>query len=254
MSQRDMVANTQSTVARVTGAALVLGLVILLPVNYFTSLQYGVSDIMANVVRYRFNIAVNVFYVLDLLVVLGLLYQILRQVDQRIAMIATVAMLVFAVGWGMMTVKMLNILQLMGGATNFGSSTDFSAFSIDQLHALAKLQAAYSSNVYYIVGLPAWALASTLYGILWLKSKYIPKMLAIFGILASVWGMLCAFANIAVPHFDQIINVWAFDLPIVIFEFLLGAWLLFKGLNTRGNKVQEIAVTDDHPAARAVGG
>jgi hypothetical protein len=228
MSQTGTVDTTQSIVARVAGAALFLGLVILLPVNYLTSLHYHISDITVHLVQYRFNIAVNVFYVLDSLVVLSLLYVILKPVNRSIALVATFFRLVSAVAWAILALTMLNVLQLLGDPTHL------SAFTTNQLLALAKLQGAYGNDAYYI-GLPAWALASTIYSVLWFKSRYIPKALAIYGVLSSVWCVLCAFAYLAVPHFDQMVNVWLYDVPMAIFELVLGLWLLVRGLRVHEN-------------------
>ena len=109
---------TLKKTARFAGAALFLGLVILLPVNYLTALQYHVSDITAHLVQYRFNIAVNVFYVLDSLVVLSLLYVILKPVYRSVALVATFFRLVYAVAWAILTLTMQNVLQLLGDPTH----------------------------------------------------------------------------------------------------------------------------------------
>ncbi len=227
MIQTDRVDISQSIVARVAGAALFIGLVILLPVNYLTVLHYHVSDITVHLGQYRFNIAVNVFYVLDSLIVLSLLYVVLKPVNRSVALVATFFRAVSAVAWAIMAFTMLNVLQILGDPSHL------STFSAGQLQDLAKLQAAYGNSAYY-VGLPAWALASTIYSVLWFKSKYIPRALAIFGVLSSIWCVICAFAYLAVPQFDQMINVWLYDLPMVIFELVLGLWLLARGLRIRG--------------------
>ena len=33
------------------------------------------------------------------------------------------------------------------------------------------------------------------------------------------------------PNFDQIVNLWWFDMPMGIFDIALSFWLLFKGLS-----------------------
>lgn len=223
MIQTGTVDTSHSIAARVAGAALFIGLVILLPVNYLIALHYPVSDITAHLGQYRFNIAVNVFYVLDSLAVLSLFYVVLKPVNRSVALVATFFRLVFAVAWAIMAFTMLNVLQVLGDPTHL------LAFSAGQLQGLAKLQAVYGNNAYY-VGLPAWALASTIYSVLWFKSKYIPRALAILGILSSIWCAICAFAYLAVPQFDQVVNVWLYDLPMVVFELVLGLWLLARGL------------------------
>ncbi|MGI0133406.1 MAG: DUF4386 family protein, partial [Candidatus Micrarchaeaceae archaeon] len=107
---------------------------------------------------------------------------------------------------------------------------------------------------YYVLGLPAWALASTLYSVLWLNSKFIPKTLAIFGIATSVWAVVCGFGNLAVPPFDRIVNVYLYDVPMIIFEVVLGIWLLVRGLRVRGDDGLTIRSTGRSPAARARAG
>lgn len=230
MSQTRTVDAKQSTIARVAGAALFLGHAIVIPVNFSTSLQYHITDIAAHLAPYRFALACNVFYAADLMVVLSLFYVILEPVNRSVALVATFFRLMSAVGWAVMVVTMLNVLQLLGSATAFGNAMDLSALSTNQVHALANLQRAYGTDAYYVLDLPAWALASLLYSVLWLHSKYIPKVLAIYGVVSSLWAVVCGFANLAVPHFDQMVNVNIYDVPMVIFELVLGLWLLVRGL------------------------
>ncbi|MGD9900197.1 MAG: DUF4386 family protein [Calditrichaceae bacterium] len=67
---------------------------------------------------------------------------------------------------------------------------------------------------------------------MWLRSEYIPRALAVFGIISSLWCMICAFIFIIFPNFGETVNLWFFDMPLVIFELILGFWLLFKGLRS----------------------
>jgi Domain of unknown function (DUF4386) len=85
-------------------------------------------------------------------------------------------------------------------------------------------------NRYLAAGLVFWALSSTLFGWVWLKSHYVPPVLALFGIVSSAWCVFCAVAYIMDPAFSSIVNVWVFDMPTVLFYFALSLWLLLKGL------------------------
>jgi hypothetical protein len=58
--------------------------------------------------------------------------------------------------------------------------------------------------------------------------------LAAFGVISSAWCVICAFAYIVFPHVDATVNLYWFDVPMTIFEMVLGAWLLFKGLSPSG--------------------
>jgi len=42
--------------------------------------------------------------------------------------------------------------------------------------------------------------------------------------------VFCAFAFIVFPDFDATVNAYWFDVPMTLFELVLGFWLLFKGL------------------------
>jgi hypothetical protein len=104
-------------------------------------------------------------------------------------------------------------------------------FEADRLQVLARLSLAGSFDDYY-VGLPFFGLAATIYAWLWLKSNYIPKGLAIFGVISSAWCVLCAFVYLIFPGFAKPVDPYWFDSPMAIFEMVLAFWLLFKGLKS----------------------
>jgi hypothetical protein len=97
------------------------------------------------------------------------------------------------------------------------------------LQTLARLHIAANFDAYY-VGLPFFALACTVCAWLWLKSNYIPKGLALFGVVSSAWCVICAFVFLIFPTFNKIVNDWLFDTPMALFEMIVSFWLLFKGL------------------------
>jgi 4-amino-4-deoxy-L-arabinose transferase-like glycosyltransferase len=102
-------------------------------------------------------------------------------------------------------------------------------FEADRLQALARLHISANFDAYY-VGLPFFGLASTVCSYLWLKSNYIPKGLAVFGVISSAWCVICAFVFLIFPQFNKIVNDYWFDSPMALFEMALSFWLLFKGL------------------------
>src|SRR5207237_1140169 len=102
-------------------------------------------------------------------------------------------------------------------------------FELDRLQAMARLHLVATFDDYY-VGLPFFGLAATVCAYLWLKSNYIPKGLAIFGVISSAWCVLCAFVFLIFPHFNKVVNDYLFDTPMALFELIVSFWLLFKGL------------------------
>ena len=74
-------------------------------------------------------------------------------------------------------------------------------------------------------------IASTLCSYLWLKSRYIPRALAAFGLIVSAWAVICTFIYFVFPDFPKTVNLYWFDSGLGIFEVALASWLLFKGLS-----------------------
>jgi hypothetical protein len=133
--------------------------------------------------------------------------------------------LVFALLWLLTTLNLLSGLRLLGG------SSYLQAFEPERLQSLSRLYLAANFDDYY-VGLPFFGLAATVCSYLFLKSNYIPKGLALFGVISSAWCVLCAFIYLIFPGFAKPVDPYWFDSPMALFELALGLWLLFKGLRT----------------------
>src|SRR6266568_8343113 len=152
-------------------------------------------------------------------------YVLLEPVNRGLALAGALFRLVFPMLWLIAPLNSLAALRLLGDASYL------KVFEPDRLQALARVQLAGSFDDYY-VGLPFFGLAATVCAWLWLKSNYIPKGLAIFGVIASAWCVLCAFIFLIFPNFNKIVNDYIFDSPMAIFELIVSIWLLFKGIRT----------------------
>jgi hypothetical protein len=220
---------SQRKAARVVGITLLFAIAIVVLANYGITFRLIVPgnavdtarNIMAHETLFRINIACNLIYVMNVVVLLAALYVVLKPVNRSLALVAAFCRLVYALMWGVTALNMLGALRLLGDAAYLP------VFEADQLQTLARLHI--SIDAYY-VGLPFWGLASTVCSYLWFKSRYIPRALAAFGVISSAWCVICAFAFIVFPHFETTVNAYLFDMPMVIFEMALGLWLLFKGL------------------------
>jgi uncharacterized protein DUF4386 len=166
-------------------------------------------------------------YSASVIVLLAALYVILRPVNRTLALVGALFRLVFAMLWLLATLNLLGALRLLGSAPYL------QVFEADRLQVLARLLVAANFDDYY-VGLPFFGLAATVYAYLWLKSNYIPKGLAAFGVISSAWCVLCAFVFLIFPNFNKVVNDYWFDSPMAIFEMVLSFWLLFKGLRSPG--------------------
>ena len=231
----DTVDESQRKAARVAGFAFLFAMAIVVVANYGISFRLSVPgsavdtarNILAHETLFRLNIACNLIYLLTVVVLLAALQVILEPVNRNLALVATFSRLVVAMMWGVSALNMLGALRFLGDAAYLP------VFKADQLQTLARLQLTAGYDAYY-VGLPFWGLASTVCSYLWLRSGYIPRALAAFGVISSAWCVICAFAFIVFPDFDMTVNAYWFDSPMVLFEMALGLWLLFRRLRSSG--------------------
>jgi hypothetical protein len=184
-------------------------------------------NIMAHERLFRINIACNLIYGAGVIVLLTALYVILKPVNRGLAFLATFCRLVYALMWVVIALNLLEVLRLLSGADYL------QVFEADRLQAMMRLHLGAGFDAYY-VGLLFWGLASTVCSYLWFKSRYIPRALAAWGMISSVWCVTCAFAFFIFPNFDKTVNLWWFDSPMASFEIATSFWLLFKGLRPSG--------------------
>ena len=226
---------SQRNAARVAGFTFLFAMAIVVLANYGISFRLSVPgdaaetarNIMANRTLFRINIACNLLYAATVGVLLSSLYLILKPVDRNLALVAAFCRLVVALMWSVTALNMLSALRLLDGGTYL------SVFEADRLQALARLHLDAGYDAYYI-GLPFWALASTVCSYLWFQSRYVPRALAVFGVISSAWCVFCSFAFLISPSFQNAVHPMWFDMPMVIFEMALGLWLLLKGLKSSG--------------------
>jgi Domain of unknown function (DUF4386) len=217
-------------------AAKVAGLAYLITFAAVVYVNFGIHDrlisennaetarnILAHERLFRIGIAGDLIYCVGVVVLLTALYVILKPVNQGLALLAAFWRLVWVLMWLVMTLNHFDALRLLSG-------TDYSqALGAERLQALAALYLGTRFDYYY-VGLLFGALASTVCGYLWFKSCYIPRGLAMFGVISSAFCVACTLVFYVFPHFDKIVNLWWFDTPMGLFDIALSFWLLFKGL------------------------
>jgi hypothetical protein len=76
-----------------------------------------------------------------------------------------------------------------------------------------------------------FGLGSTLFCYLWFKSRFIPRVLAGWGIIASLVPTVVPLATILFSTLaDAPLRRARSGIPIVIFEVIVGIWLLVKGI------------------------
>ncbi len=223
--------NSQRTAAKVAGVAGLLAFALVVFGNYVLLEPLIVPrnavdtarNILAHETQFRVALVCFITYGIGAIVLLTALYVIFEPVNRGLALAGALFRLVFAMLWLIAPLNSLAALRLLGDASYL------QVFEPDRLQALARVQLAGSFDDYY-VGLPFFGLAATVCAWLWLKSKYIPRGLSIFGVVGSAWCVFCAIAYLTFPNFNKIVNDYIFDSPIALFELAVSFWLLFRGL------------------------
>lgn len=218
-------------------AARIAGLALLIPFAIVVFAEFAIierlnvpgdavqtaQNTLAHVQQFRIGVACYVLNGLGITVLLTALYLVLSPVNRGLALAAAVFRLIYAGMWFLIAIDYFQGLRILEGAAYLNS------FNVSQLQSLAKLTMASGFDTYY-VGLLFFGLASTVCSYLWLKSGLIPRTLAIYGLLASVWCIFCTFSFYVIPDFDKTVNLSWFDTPLALFEIPLGIWLLFRPL------------------------
>jgi hypothetical protein len=180
-------------------------------------------NILAHARLFRIGIVGDLVYCAGVVVLLTALYVILKPVNRGLALLAAFWRLVWVLMWLAMTLNLFDALRLL-------SSADYShALGAERVQALASLYLGTRFDYYY-VGLLFGALASTVCGYLWFKSRYVPRALAAFGMISSAFCVACTLVFYIFPNFDKLVNLWWFDSPMGVFDIVTSFWLLLTGI------------------------
>jgi len=224
--------SSQRKAAKVFGLAYLPSFLLLAAIN-FGILQPMFSgsnsaeiarNILTHETLFRAGLVGIMLYSVAVLMLSTSLYVILKSADRNLALFATFSRLAYGFIWLLVVLNLFTALRLL-------SHPEYAGLPPDQLPVLARLYL--SGFDQYYVGLLFWSLASGVGAYLWLKSRYIHRALAAFGILASAWCAGCTIVLFIFPDFSKTVNLWWFDTPMVLFEIVLSFLLLFRGLRTR---------------------
>ncbi|MGZ3846813.1 MAG: DUF4386 domain-containing protein [Flavisolibacter sp.] len=216
-----------SAIARLAGTSYLLSTVIVVYANLgvvkklvvFNNMTETTRNITGQESLFRFTMVLNLFYCIGTIINLAAIYALLKPVSNTLSLVAASLKLVMPLTWIFITVNSFVVLRLINVPVYS------QVFNQDQFNALVRLNLS-GSGIYYI-GLLFWSLASTVYSLLFFRSNYIPKLLAIFGMIASSWCFVCTVAYMIYSSFSNAVNPWWFDSPMVIFEIVVSIWLLF---------------------------
>jgi hypothetical protein len=219
--------------ARVAGFAYLLIIIIAMLNESFIDAKLIVSgndaatanNIMANDLLFRIGIAGVLILYTSVVVLSWALYVILKTVDKNLALLAMLFRSGEAILGGATVLLSFVVLLLLNGK---GYST---VFETEQLQALAGLflnvRTAGLDIVLIFVGL-----GGTIFCYLFFKSRYVPRILAAWGIFTYLSMLVLSFVSILLPNHPVMIEtvLYAFGGG---FELIFGFWLLIRGVNVQ---------------------
>lgn len=242
-----MIDPSQRVAARIYAITYLLTLVIVMfaftrylaPNLVWNDGEATARNIIAHEVDFRLFLTAAFLNGVGGLVMLVALFVVLRPVNRGVALFAALSNLTYAGAWFVEILLELLALRTMGGGVHPEAIAPSSA------PALAGLFLDAGWDAYYI-GLPFLGLGTALFAWLFFRSRYIPRVLALWGILASAFEGICGFLYLLFPRFGGVVSVNYYEMPVLLFQVGLCLWLLIRGLSPKGpmtaRKVENAAV------------
>ncbi len=185
------------------------------------------NNIMANEFQFRIGITIELIMSVGL-IVLGLaLYIVLKPVNKNLALLSLLWKLVEATIAATIVLVSFIAFQVLNG------DAYVTVFTPEQLQVPVGLilNAHFAT---YSIPMVFLGLDMMVYSYLFFKSKYIPRILAGFGILSFALIFIHALMFIFAPKYATMpINQVIFWAPSGLFEIMIGIWLLSKGVKVQ---------------------
>lgn len=178
-------------------------------------------NVMASEFLYRSALAIFMLGVVGIILLSGAFYALFRAIDPSLAVIALALRIVEAVFMGVGVVLRFSALDNYAGAAD----------ALGNREALHQLIFS-AVGATYNVGFACLSLGSTLFFYLFFRSRYIPRALAGFGVLASLLLGVSTFAVVLIPARMAGLEMIAMA-PLGIAEVTTGLWLLIAGVNLK---------------------
>lgn len=182
------------------------------------------SNIMASEFLYRLAIAITLLGVIGIVLLSGAFYALFQHIDPRLAAIALSLRVVEAVFMGLSA--MLRLPALDNYSATVAGAQDREAFHQLLFSAV---------NAGSIIAFASLSVGSAIFFYLFFKSRFIPRPLAGFGVLASLLLGALAFALILIPSRLGGMEMLGM-LPLGVAEVATGLWLLVAGANLNAHR------------------
>jgi hypothetical protein len=181
------------------------------------------GNITGSLSLFRLTLALELLTVAGTIALFVALYVVLREVNRNLALLAAFWRLAENCILAGMTFTTFAAVELISGRPYM------QAADAEQLQVL--MYALLRVHLYgFQVGFLFLGLGSAAFSYLWLKSGYIPRWIAAWGIFASLIMAVVALIVIVYPPFYGMVTM-AYMAPMAIYEIGLGLWLLVRGIH-----------------------
>lgn len=229
------VSPAQRTAAKVVGFTYLAALVPAVFAEFYVANRLHIyangmeaaRNIVAHERLFRLGIASNLIVFSVDVALIAALFVVLEPVGRGLALYATFFRLVETAVLFAVTFTDFTTLRLLSGAEYLR------VIDPERLAALARVAISVHGDIYG-VGLLLSGIGYPIFNYLWLKSGYIPKPLAVFGLFATLWLGAWMFALIVFPELRRPVTILIYGPPIFVFELTIGIWLLARELRTPG--------------------
>jgi hypothetical protein len=223
--------------ARIAGFVYLLLIVMYMGGQFLMSGILGDGDFAArakNAVSsehlYRIGLALQVLTSVCTTVLAYALYITLKSFNERVAQLAMLFRLGETFVGAVAMIFSFVQLRIYTIAASVSAGAHESGQSTEQLQALMKL-AGSSHFAGFNISTLFFSFGSILFFTLFLKSNYLPKVQALFGIFASVLVVCTSLGNLLFPEYADTIQLGF--IPMFISEIVTGLWLLFRSVRVR---------------------
>ncbi|NIT67682.1 MAG: DUF4386 family protein [Gemmatimonadetes bacterium] len=177
-----------------------------------------------NIIRseplFRISIATDLFAYTSVVVLTWALFVLLRPVNRDLVFLAVLFRIAEVATHFVATLNSLVVLRYLSGGEYLAS------LDANQLHTLARV-AVSAQGAGLNTGFILTGLGSTVFAYLLLKSGYVPKPLAAWGVFSSLLLATYAMSVVVSPAVGK---YWVVAMaPMGVYEITLGFWLLLRG-------------------------
>ena len=226
------ITHSQRSAAKVVGVSYLFAMVTGVFAEFYARGQLVVANeanqtaqnIIAHETLWRLGIANNLLCVLTDVALITALYIILKPINRNLALFAAFVRVIETAVDVATTLRSFDVLKILSGVGYL------KAFTPDQLHALARTSvSAYAFGI--DVAFLFLGVGSMVFCYLWYQSRYIPRALAMLGMVGSLFMAVGTFLIIIFPGLESVLSI-VYMLPLGVFEVTMGFWMLVKGLTS----------------------